>query len=184
MFISRIARKKNLDYALRILSRVRGRVEFDVYGPIEDETYWRECQHLMARLPSTLTVRYCGVLPPTDVVGTFAQYDLFFFPTRGESFGYVVVESLLGGCPVLLSDQTPWQVGRANAGWNAPLQQPDVFAAHLETMVAMDAASFNRMSADARALGLRSAAVDAAVEASRRLFLDAAAGSASSPGVR
>jgi glycosyltransferase involved in cell wall biosynthesis len=43
------------------------------------------------------------------VPGVFRQYDLFVFPTRGENFGHVIIESLSVGTPVLLSDRTPWR---------------------------------------------------------------------------
>ena len=34
------------------------------------------------------------------------MYDLFFFPTLGENFGYVILESLSNYCPLLLSKGT------------------------------------------------------------------------------
>jgi glycosyltransferase involved in cell wall biosynthesis len=30
------------------------------------------------------------------------------FPTLGENFGHVIAESLSASCPVICSDQTPW----------------------------------------------------------------------------
>ena len=43
VFISRISPKKNLKFAISILMLVKTPVQFDVYGPVEDEAYWREC---------------------------------------------------------------------------------------------------------------------------------------------
>ena len=40
IFFSRIHPKKNLKYALEILSDVKCKCRFDIYGPIEQENYW------------------------------------------------------------------------------------------------------------------------------------------------
>src|SRR6185295_11371824 len=45
--ISRILETKNLKFALRMLDQVHGQVTFDIYGPIEDPTYWAQCQPLI-----------------------------------------------------------------------------------------------------------------------------------------
>lgn len=44
VFLSRISRKKNLDFALQALSEVRSPVSFLIYGVGEDEAHWSECQ--------------------------------------------------------------------------------------------------------------------------------------------
>jgi glycosyltransferase involved in cell wall biosynthesis len=53
VFLSRLARKKNLSQALRLLTKARGEVTFDIYGTSEDPAYWAECQTLMGQLPAT-----------------------------------------------------------------------------------------------------------------------------------
>jgi glycosyltransferase involved in cell wall biosynthesis len=60
---------------------------------------------------------------PDDVPGTFAQYDLFAFPSRGENFGHVVLESLSVGTPVLVSDRTPWKGGESDALEVLPIER-------------------------------------------------------------
>ena len=124
VFFSRISRKKNLDFALSILSSgISGQVKFDIYGTIEDTAYWEQCKAQIAAMPSNITVRYCGEVKPDDVLEVLSQYHLFFLPTRGENFGHVIYEALAAGCPVLISDQTPWNnVNDEGAGWALPLQ--------------------------------------------------------------
>jgi glycosyltransferase involved in cell wall biosynthesis len=150
-------------------------ITFDIYGPIEDRAYWSECQGLMARLPAAVAARYRGGLPPGDVLPTLARYHLFLFPTRGESFGRVIAEGLAAGCPLLLSDRTPWgRVAEAGAGWVVALERPEAFAVCLGTMLAMDGPAFRAMSAAARAVGLAAVAGGAeAIESNRRLFAEA-----------
>ena len=121
-YVSRITPKKNLEAALRALAGVRGDVSFDVHGTVDDEGYWLSCKSAMARLPKGVTVRHLGALHPDRVLETFAAHDFSVLPTLGENFGHVILESLLAGCPVLLSDRTPWpDLGIAGAGFTLPL---------------------------------------------------------------
>lgn len=138
-FLSRISPKKNLDFALRVLLQVRVPVRFEIYGPREDATYWRECELLIAGLPKAVDARYCGSVDPHRVPDVFSRVDLFFFPTRGENFGHVIAESLSVGTPVLISDQTPWRdLARVGAGWDIPLEDVAKFVAVIESMAGED----------------------------------------------
>lgn len=151
IFLSRISRKKNLHYALNLLGYVTGDVYFDIYGPIEDKAYWQECQQLIDRLPLHVRAQYCGMVPHQQVAQVFASHDLFLFPTRGENFGHVILESLKVGCPVLISDQTPWHDLEENGvGWELPLSDLDRFKSILETCIVMDQVEYTRMSISAQ----------------------------------
>jgi glycosyltransferase involved in cell wall biosynthesis len=108
VFIGRIAAKKNLDLVVAALGMVFEKVDFDIYGPLEDERYWTKCRALMSRCPPNIQVSYRGDLASSAVRRTFADYDAFVFPTRGENFGHVIAESLSASCPVICSANTPW----------------------------------------------------------------------------
>lgn len=108
VFLSRITRKKNLDYLLRILSSIENDVCLSVYGPIEETKYWNDCLKLVENLPDNITFEYKGEIRPEKVTKVFSLNDVFIFPTHGENFGHVIYESLSAGTPVILSDQTPW----------------------------------------------------------------------------
>lgn len=125
IFLSRLTPKKNLLFALQLLAEItQYPVQFDIYGPIDDSVYWHNCQNVISKLPSNIKVNYCGILRPEQVVPTFSQYDLFLFPTLGENFAHVIAESLYAGCPVITSDQTPWQ-GLQNSSFGAWLALND-----------------------------------------------------------
>jgi glycosyltransferase involved in cell wall biosynthesis len=126
VFMSRIDRKKNLDYALKVLARIHVPVVLDIYGPINDTPYWAECERLIALLPVGVNARYQGVIPNKAVCATLAGYDLFFLPTRGENFGHAIFDALEAGLPVLISDQTPWR-DFGDAGYALPLADPTAF---------------------------------------------------------
>lgn len=145
VFLSRISPKKNLDYALNVLSSVKCDVIFDIYGPQEDEQYWNECQLLIHKLPSNVTANYCGLLRPEQVKTVFSNYDLFFFPTRGENYGHVIAESLSVGTPVLISDQTPWlNLSEDFLGWDFSLLKKDLFVQTIEYLAGLP--SIDRIS--------------------------------------
>ena len=175
VFLSRISRKKNLDYALKLLINLKGRIIFDIYGPLEDLVYWKECQSIMARMPDFIEVTYKGEITPEQVMDTFGNYHLFLFPTRGENFGHVISEALQAGCPVLISDTTPWQgLEEQKAGWSIPLSQPEKFIAVLEDMLQMDEDAFKEYAYNARRFSEIMASDPAVTKASRNLFLSAA----------
>jgi len=152
-FLSRISPKKNLDGVLEMLSdpSLQGNIVLDIYGPIEVPEHWERCQEIIEALPSNVHVRHCGPVENAEVSPTLARYHVFFFPTLGESFGYVILESLLAGCPVLLSDQTPWEnLEEARAGWVFPLDRPDKFVDAVQRCIDMDSSEHADWSTGAR----------------------------------
>jgi glycosyltransferase involved in cell wall biosynthesis len=144
VFLSRISPMKNLDFALRVLSKVNASAIFDIYGPIEDAGYWLTCKKLMTQLPTNVSVNYLGSVHPAQVADIFSRYDLFFFPTRGENYGHVIAEALSVGTKVLLSDQTPWrQLETEQIGWDIPLQNLDRFVRIIDGLKVMTAEQIN-----------------------------------------
>lgn len=138
-FLSRIAPMKNLDYALGVLYKIKTPLEFHIYGVIDDEAYWKICQEQISQLPENVAVRYHGLIDHADVAETITDYDLFFFPTRGENFGHVIFEALASGLPVLISDQTPWRNLEAlGVGWDFPLNEPEKFTKVIKAQALLD----------------------------------------------
>lgn len=136
IFLSRIAKKKNILFALDVLSKVSGSVQFDLYGPIHHPDYWQLCLEKIKQLPKNISVTYHGDLSYETVHQTMQQYDLFFLPTLNENYGHVIVEALSAGVPVLLSDQTPWHdVEKYHAGWVFPLSDEPCFIERIQKLI-------------------------------------------------
>lgn len=136
IFISRIVPKKNLLSALNYLSEVKGNLNFDVYGSLEDEMYWKECEKKIKELPSNIHVEYKGLISHDQVHETLKKYDAFLFPTLSENFGHVIAEALMVGCPVIISDQTPWtDVNDIDGGWSLPLNDSKNFVDAIQSIV-------------------------------------------------
>ena len=180
IFLSRISCIKNLDGALRMLAGVRGHIRFDIYGPKEDPVYWKDCEELIKRLPGNIEVRYRGTVNHEEVNGVFSRAHLFLFPTHGENYGHVIHESLLAGCPVLISDQTPWRnLTRLGIGWDLSLVHPKAFGDALQHCVDLDEEAFLELSRAARKYGLTSGVDDDVKKENMLLFSQAVAASAS-----
>ena len=139
VFISRILWKKNLLKAIHFFKGVNGKAVFDIFGPKEDENYWRECEEAIKQLPQNVSVNYKGVLSHDEIHKTFRQYDAFLFPTLSENYGHVIAEALVTGCIPIISDQTPWNdMNDANAGWALPLNNDTAFVQAIQHVVDMD----------------------------------------------
>jgi glycosyltransferase involved in cell wall biosynthesis len=150
IFISRITTKKNLHQALEFLSRVEGNVHFSVYGPIEDVEYWKKCQKIIESFPPTIKVEYKGILTHEEIIPTFKKHHFFLFPTLGENYGHVISEALIGGCPVIISDQTPWrELENLQVGWDISLDQENEFVSTIQKCVNMDSENYNVLSRSA-----------------------------------
>ena len=109
VFLSRISPIKNLDFLLSAFLKISEDCHIDIFGPIEDKKYWKKCQNLINKLPDNIQVNFGKEVRPHNVQKIFLKYDLFAFPTKTESFGHVILESLSASTPVLLSDQTIWK---------------------------------------------------------------------------
>jgi glycosyltransferase involved in cell wall biosynthesis len=171
VFIGRIARVKNLDYALEVLRHVAARVTLDIYGPVQEADYWAACRQLIASLPAHIAVTYRGEIPNDQVPSVLGTADLLFLPTKGENFGHAIFEALSCGVPALISDTTPWRdLEHQAAGWDLPLTEPRRFAAAIDTVAGLDPAEHARLRTGARALAERHGRQADAVNRSRRML--------------
>lgn len=170
-FLSRICQMKNLDTAIDVMRRVKGNVEFGVYGPIEDREYWNASLRAASQLPGNIVFAYKGVASHDRVATVLAQSDLFFLPTRGENYGHVVIEALASGCPVLVSDRTRWRrLEAAGVGWDVSLDTLDDFRSAIERVVEMGDEEHSRMRARARQYAVSVLSNPSVIEQNRRLF--------------
>jgi glycosyltransferase involved in cell wall biosynthesis len=151
IFLSRISRIKNLHFALKSLAALRGHVELEIVGPVEDAGYWAACQEQIRDLPKNIVVTCDGPVRHEHVSCTFFQHHFLLLPTLGENFGYAVLEALAVGRPVFISDQTPWRnLQAAGVGWDLPLGKPGLWQSALQEGIAMDETSYQSMSQRAR----------------------------------
>ncbi|SPE35831.1 Glycosyl transferase, group 1 [Candidatus Sulfopaludibacter sp. SbA3] len=171
VFLSRISRKKNLDGAISMLRELYGDIQFDIYGPIEDHAYWKACQGLMPQLPANVHVTYRGETHHDLVHRVLSEYDVLFLPTHGENYGHVIREALSAGCPVIVSDQTPWRGLEAlGVGWDVPLTDIERFRTAIQSCIDMHPEVFAKWAVRAYEYGFNLAKDPEIIRQNQRLF--------------
>jgi glycosyltransferase involved in cell wall biosynthesis len=174
VFLSRISRMKNLLALIRAAGRLRGSVHLDIWGPISDAGYWQQCQQELALLPSNVIATYHGECPHESVADVLEQADVFALPTLGENYGHVIYEALSAGCPVILSDKTPWRnLTEAGVGFDVSLANIDDFVGSMQAMLDMNANEYGAYAERCRNFADRHSSSEAEIEANRRLFNNA-----------
>lgn len=156
-FLSRLTRKKNIHYFLERLRDIKkGEIRVDLIGPLEDQGYWQQCQSIIRELPANITVNAVGSFPDQgDALRKLCESHFFVLPTLNENFGYVFIEALAAGCPLLVSDRTVWtDIEVRNVGWQIPLENTELWIKTINHCVDMDAAPYEQMSASARSYAL------------------------------
>ena len=138
-FVGTIVAKKGLHRALELLWPLRHQIELDIYGPIVDAAEWARCREVLETCEPGVRWEAHGAVPHDAVATVLAASDLCILPTLGENYGYVIAEALTAGCPVLISDQTPWHGLEVDGcGWDVPLDDPETWRAHLAEVIAWD----------------------------------------------
>jgi glycosyltransferase involved in cell wall biosynthesis len=150
--VARISPEKNLHYALELLHNVKGKVKFDIYGPVYDYPYWEKCKELLSKLPSNIEAEYLGPIGKEAIPHAMKDIHFLLMPTQGENFGHTILEAMVCGCPPVISDQTPWiGLEARKAGFDLPLEEPEKFEEVLNKVIAMDLGEFNSWSEGTRA---------------------------------
>lgn len=143
-FLSRICAHKNLDFAIKAISKMKEQVVFNIYGPIQENAYWENCQNLLKNV--SFAWKYWGDVPSEAVQERLAENDVFIFPSKGENYGHVVFEALSVGCIPVISDCTPWtELEERNSGFICPLHL-DTFAVALNRIGDMEFAEREKIS--------------------------------------
>lgn len=146
VWLSRISPKKNLIGAIEMFGPIHREATLTIYGPVEDQGYWERCLAAVKTLPKNVNIVHSGGLRPDEVVKHLGRHHFFLFPTFGENFGHVIPEALSAGCPVLLSDQTPWlDLNDRLAGWVMPLDDELAWRECIQTCVDMDDDRYQKM---------------------------------------
>jgi glycosyltransferase involved in cell wall biosynthesis len=149
--VARVSPEKNLHYALEVLQKVKGKVKFDIFGPIYDYAYWEKCKAILNKLPDNIQAEHFGPIVKDEIPNALKDVHFLFMPTQGENFGHTILEAMMCGCPAIISDQTPWRGLEANkAGFDLPLNDQQKFVNAIEQTIAMDSSTFKEWSEGTR----------------------------------
>ncbi len=151
VFLSRFVKKKNFKWLVDNLKNIDGKLKIDIIGPIEDEIYWNETKKSIKKLPSNIKVEYKGHIENGMVQQKLSEYHFFILPTLGENFGHVFIEALAAGCPLLISDRTPWvDLEKQGIGWDLPLEKPKKWQDKINYCINLDEISYREVSSKSR----------------------------------
>jgi glycosyltransferase involved in cell wall biosynthesis len=155
IFLARLVPMKNLADALVAVRSLAGNIRFTICGPREDEACWEQCRRLVGGMPSNITVELAGAVPHEQVRQTLLAHDVFLLPTLGENFGHGIAEALQAGCPVVISDRTPWRhLEELGVGWDLRLGDLAAFTRVLQQCADMAPDEFDHFRKRASAYGL------------------------------
>lgn len=107
LYVGRLSEEKNLPMLAQAMSRlwqrgIKFKAKFVGDGPLRGS--------LETRLPNA---EFLGYLHGEDLANTYANADVFAFPSRTDTFGNVVLEAMASGLPsVVASKQGPGEVIR------------------------------------------------------------------------
>lgn len=93
VYVGRLSHEKRLDLILPVIRNLPGvRLAFVGSGPAE--------QHLKKLFRGTPTV-FTGYMQGSELAAAYASADVFLFPSDTETLGFVAMESMASGVPVV-----------------------------------------------------------------------------------
>ncbi|MBA2494098.1 MAG: glycosyltransferase [Acidobacteria bacterium] len=151
VFLSRFMRKKNFNWLLDLLDKINGNLQIDIFGNLEDKDYWAEARQIIKNLPENIKIEYKGLLPYEEVLNKLFEYHFFILPTLSENFGHVFIEALAAGCPLIISDRTPWlNLEEKRIGWDLSLEKPNQWVNLINYCLSIDNKTYSEFSSNAR----------------------------------
>lgn len=143
-FVGRLVENKNLETAIKAVSKSKYKITFDIYGPSEDQDYYSMCNDLMKQSPENVSINYLGALSQDEIKKVYTLYDCLISPTRFENYGQAIAEAMLNDVPVIISQgTTPWDdVLEYHAGYLAPIDSIDSFTECIDTIAKMDSVQY------------------------------------------
>lgn len=172
IFISRIARKKNLHLAIEAIKRIKPSkvVEFHIYGNIEDKDYYKKFKSQI-REYGNIKIEYKGPLNPALIPTTFLYSDFFILPTMHENYGHSIVEAWANGCPVIVSQNTPWRDLRVrNLGWDVNIDNMDELVEAVQEAADMEIGEYSQMVRESYNYFKNEISESEVIEDNRKLF--------------
>jgi glycosyltransferase involved in cell wall biosynthesis len=123
LFFSRLHEKKGIIDLIDSWLNIKNKEwELHIYGP-DYGNYTKIIKDKIKNNPSIIL--YESVFNKKKEL--LKKYDLFVLPSKSENFGYVILEALQLGLPVLTTNKTPWEIIKTrNAGWIINAEKKDL----------------------------------------------------------
>lgn len=155
--IALISPMKNYLLILQALKECTYNIDYFIYGPIKEVSYWKQCEQLIKEMPANITVVYKGEILPGKIPEALQEAHVFILPSKSENFGHALYEAMTAGKPVITSHFTPWQNLKENsAGINVCIDNPNEIQRAVEFFAQADNETLKTWSKAARGFALKS----------------------------
>ncbi|MDE3183757.1 MAG: glycosyltransferase [Bacteroidota bacterium] len=162
---------KNTLLILEALAKVKEWIEYDIYGPVNDEEYWDLCKEQIERLPGNIQVTYHKEIEPSRVKEVLEEAHVFILPSKSENFGHALYEALSAGRPVITSYHTPWkELLESVAGFNVSVKDTSGIDTAIRFFAQMNQEEMQKWSRGALAYAEKKLDVGKTREEYRRMF--------------
>lgn len=143
IFVGRIHPIKNLLFLLESVKKVNGKISLVIIATKDDDAYWTSCEKQISILQQRIEISLYLDTPHHQIKPLLQTAHLFVLPTEGENFGHAIFEALAVGCPIVISNQTPWiDLQAKKAGIELPLGNATKFSEAIQYFVDMDNTSW------------------------------------------
>ncbi|HHW82822.1 MAG TPA: glycosyltransferase family 1 protein, partial [Actinomycetales bacterium] len=131
LYVGRLSKEKNLDDLLtpiRRLADIGARLAFVGSGPFRAE---------LEEMFAGTNTHFAGYLSGDELAAAFASADVFAFPSTTETLGFVAMESMASGVPVVGADAggIPFVIDHGTNGFLVPPHDPDAMTARLRELL-------------------------------------------------
>ncbi|MEQ9188113.1 MAG: glycosyltransferase family 4 protein [Cryomorphaceae bacterium] len=141
--VARISPVKNTLALLRALDG-EAHIGLKLVGTADDSNYLEQCIDIVDRNEGMEWLEGKG---PGEIETLYRSAKFFISMTTGENFGHAIIEALSNGCPVIISDQTPWNdVLECGAGWVIPLVDEEAWKRVIAEASSMENEAYLAMS--------------------------------------
>jgi glycosyltransferase involved in cell wall biosynthesis len=115
--VALISPMKNHLEVIRSLLGQTQHIQWYIYGPVKEESYWKECLQMMEQLPENIKIHIAGETKPENLAKALNTFQVFIMPSKSENFGHAILEALSAGKPVITTNTTPFKnLGLHKAG--------------------------------------------------------------------
>ncbi len=143
--VGRISEVKNSLKMVSLFSEF-SELKLTMVGTTDDPEYLNQCLN-----SASFNTFFIPGLNPKEVGEKLESSKFYISMTSGENFGHAIIEALACGCPVIISDQTPWNdLESFGAGWVIPLDDEERWKSVINMANVMEEADYFRMSERAK----------------------------------